>query len=607
MTIASWHSRSVFVFAVAGVALHLMAAPESRAQVRDPALAELVVPADRIPPPLSFAKRKYFLENPAAWSEFVAQLPLIPAGAPGEPESPGVRPAFGGSWQAVTTAPAALCSPELLTDGTVVAQSCSAPQWYKLTPDIKGSYATGSWSEIASLPVIGGTQYAPLYTAAAVLPDGRLIIMGGEYNQGNDAWTNLGAIYNPLTNEWTAVTPYSGMNGQCTTLPEGGLGGCIGDAQSVVLPNGTFMLGSCCNNPDIDVLLNATTLGWTTTGAPSVGGDKYQDEQGYELLPNGKVLTVDIWSDKGLSANPTGAELYTPSTGTWSNTGSTPASLVDPYQCGNFEIGPAAQRPDGTLVGFGANSGCSALVTANGAAAAADPTAIYDVSAGTWTAGPKVPEVCTASGNFPTKFCTLADAPAAVLPDGNILFAAASGYAVASGTQFFEFTSATSTPANSIKQVASQPGASGSASYIYDFLVLPTGEVFSTNFSATPQIYVPTGSPDASWAPTITTAPSTVVAGATYQISGAQFNGLTQGGYYGDDYQGATNYPLVRITNSSTGDVFYARTFGHSHDVHRAGCVRRDEFHIAREYCAGCQQSGRSCQRHSVGTDRQLP
>ena len=29
---------------------------------------------------------------------------------------------------------------------------------------------------------------------------------------------------------------------------------------------------------------------------------------------------------------------------------------------------------------------------------------------------------------------------------------------------------------------------------------------------------------------------------------------------YGDDYQAATNFPLVRITNLSTGDVFYSRT-----------------------------------------------
>jgi hypothetical protein len=33
---------------------------------------------------------------------------------------------------------------------------------------------------------------------------------------------------------------------------------------------------------------------------------------------------------------------------------------------------------------------------------------------------------------------------------------------------------------------------------------------------------------------------------------------------FGDEYQNATNYPLVRITNNSTGHVFYARTHDHS-------------------------------------------
>ncbi|HTZ81580.1 MAG TPA: hypothetical protein VMB66_00220 [Candidatus Acidoferrales bacterium] len=30
------------------------------------------------------------------------------------------------------------------------------------------------------------------------------------------------------------------------------------------------------------------------------------------------------------------------------------------------------------------------------------------------------------------------------------------------------------------------------------------------------------------------------------------------------EYETATNYPLVRITNNSTGHVFYARTHNHS-------------------------------------------
>jgi hypothetical protein len=96
-----------------------------------------------------------------------------------------------------------------------------------------------------------------------------------------------------------------------------------------------------------------------------------------------------------------------------------------------------------------------------------------------------------------------------------------------------------------------------------DLLLLPTGEVLVTLFKA--QLYTSsnmTFSP--SWAPRITTYPGTVVRGLTYKISGQQFNGMSQASGLGDDWNNATNYPLVRITNQSTGHVFYARTHDHS-------------------------------------------
>ena len=48
--------------------------------------------------------------------------------------------------------------------------------------------------------------------------------------------------------------------------------------------------------------------------------------------------------------------------------------------------------------------------------------------------------------------------------------------------------------------------------------------------------------------------------GGSNKIYGIRFNGVTQGAAYGDDAQDNTNYPLVRITNSATGVVTYART-----------------------------------------------
>ena len=98
-------------------------------------------------------------------------------------------------------------------------------------------------------------------------------------------------------------------------------------------------------------------------------------------------------------------------------------------------------------------------------------------------------------------------------------------------------------------------------------LVLPTGQIFYTladGFTKDAEIYTAKGTSQKAWAPTITTAPSSVTRGSTYKISGTQFNGLTHGAAYGDDAQMNSSYPLVRITNNATKHVFYARTHDHS-------------------------------------------
>jgi hypothetical protein len=531
------NSSSIIGLCVAAIAAMLIAAPEGRAQSEG-----------TIPPPLSYPRAQYFMKNPEAWSQFLAGLPQGPT-AESKAAGRTVPPKSGGTWTAVTTAPAPLANPLLLTDGTVIASRVDAPQWFKLTPDINGSYSNGTWSRIATLPVIDGTQYAPLYHSSAVLPDGRVIIMGGEYNGGNNpVWTNMGAIYDPVANAWTSVSPPPGWSYFTNGT------GVIGDSESVVLADGTFMQAACCLLPDGNALLDAASLTWSNTGAPRLG-NFYQDEQGYNLLPDGNVLTIDIWTDFDFntfesSGNPTNAEQYEPKLGLWVRAGNTPVSLVDPYECGNFEIGPAVMRPDGSLVAFGGNTGCKE------AASQVNPTAIYATGAGTWSAGPNVPAVCGKDG---TRNCDLADAPAALLPNGNILFAASAGYGD-SPTHFFEYTKN-----DAIDQVAdTQFYSTTSGAYYYNFVVLPNGQILSTDFSKIAEVYTPTGAPRAAWAPAITSCPTAVNPGGYYKISGTQFNGLSQGADYGDDVQAATNYPLVRITNSTTGHVFYARTANHS-------------------------------------------
>lgn len=485
-----------------------------------------------VPPPLSTRTSAALAANPAArealWQRLATQS-----------QTPAASSRFttttGGTWAAVATAPAGLTSPLLLTDGTVIAADGDTARWYKLTPDANGNYATGHWAAIASLPVIGTTQYAPLYHASAVLPDGRAIIMGGEYNgTGTEVWTSLGAIYDPVANSWSAVAAPSGSSWKN-----------IGDAESIVLANGQFMLGACCADPTADAILNPLKLSWSSTNGPAGdNGAAYQDEQGYELLPNGKVLTIDVWAN---GVNATNTELYTPKTKTWASAGSTPVSLVDPTTCGNYEIGPAVLRGDGTLVAFGGNTGCVSGATT-------DPTAIYNVTKSTWTAGPSLPATC---GSASKTACTMADAPAALEPDGAILMAASAGYGNAP-THFFEFL-----PNNTIQQVSDPLHYSGSSgSYYYNFLVLPNGQILMTDFSAIAEVYTPASGPAAGLAPLVTTTFATLTHGNTYKIQGKQLSGRSQGAYYGDDAQMATNYPLVRLTITATGHVFYARTTG---------------------------------------------
>jgi hypothetical protein len=95
-------------------------------------------------------------------------------------------------------------------------------------------------------------------------------------------------------------------------------------------------------------------------------------------------------------------------------------------------------------------------------------------------------------------------------------------------------------------------------------LELPSGQILFSDFTTNMQVFTPAGTYEAAWQPTITSVPATLTPGDTYAISGTQFNGLSQGAMYGDDGQMASNYPLVRLVSTATGNVYYCRTHGHS-------------------------------------------
>jgi hypothetical protein len=391
-----------------------------------------------------------------------------------------------------------------MTDGTVLAQGYGDSDWWKLTPDNTGSYVNGTWAQVASLP----TGYSPEAFASAVLADGRLLITGGEYNFLNFTLTNLGAIYDPATNTWTNLLPPKSWK-------------YIGDSPATVLPNGNFLVG----NKLTTKMQQYTPSTGKWTARPPKGKADFDAEEGWTLLADGTILTADVLDAPN-------SEIYSYTGKHWTTAGSTIVDLhsPSPFGCLQYgpkgkkcyyppgEIGPQILRPDGTV--FAAGSYTS---TGSGAG----HTAIYDSLTAKWTTGPDFPNGDNAGDSF-----------AALLPNGDVLVEGDSG-------RGYLFDGSHLTATNSV------PGA---------LMVLPTGQILV----AGGEVYNGPGTYQTSWQPAITSCPTTVTRGSTYSISGTQFNGLSQANSFGDEYQTATNYPLLRITNNSTSHVFYAKTHGHS-------------------------------------------
>ena len=434
-----------------------------------------------------------------------------------------------GAWTPLANqAPEPIGTTLLLTDGTVLAQGTygvhtdgtsddgTSAHWFKLTPDAQGSYANGTWTKLADM------NHQRLYYASAVLRNGQVLVAGGEYTEAGYVDTNTAEIYDPLANVWTAISGPTGW-------------GNIGDAPVKTLFDGTLLLGSITSNHT--ALYDYTANAWTAGGDAAAGND----EASWALLPDQTVLSLDI------SRSPF-AEKYVPSSNSWVSAGKSP---VDVVQTSSNEIGPGVLLANGKCFFIGATG----------------HTALYTMPAspslpGTWQAGPDFP--ADGSGT-PGALLEAKDAPACLMVNGNVLSVVAphaDGNVYPNGQQFFEYTPDPKGGAGTLAQApdagldsASTPAFTGR------MLALPSGQVLYSNFNSQLVLYTPDGGPDPSWSPTVFGI--TAHADGSFQVTGTQFNGLSEGAYYGDDASQSTNYPLVRLTDGS-GVVTYARTFNHS-------------------------------------------
>jgi hypothetical protein len=430
-----------------------------------------------------------------------------------------------GTWtQVAHPAPGQVSLMLLLSDGTVMAaNSVTSSNWYRLTPDIHGSYVNGTWSTLAAM------RDTRLYYSSEILTDGRVFVAGGEDGTG----TARAEVYDPLSNIWRpAPVPLSLLNPN-NSSPEVGAKQGFYDSESKILPDGSVLV------PPVGAMNVGGTLIYypasnTWSNGPIFFRDGYpdQDEASWVKLPDNSILTIDPVG--------TNSERFIPALNEWINDANVPIPI---YSTVGGEIGPALLLADGRAFFLG-GSGHTAFYTPSG-----------NTNPGTWAAGPDIP------GGLTTP-----DAAAAMMVNGKVLCAVGPALFTDSGgtvqytgpTSFYEFDPV----ANSFTATGTPSGSTENyAPFETCMLDLPDGTVLYSRFSTTLRVYQPDATPLSAGKPVIRTI--TESNDGSYLLTGTLLNGISEGAAYGDDAQMNSDYPLIRLTNSA-GNVYYARTYNWS-------------------------------------------
>ena len=298
----------------------------------------------------------------------------------------------------------------------------------------------GSDSEpLAGWSLTGSMETRRHGHTATLLPDGRVLVVGGQDIEGN---VLAGAeVYDPIAGTWTYTGPLStGRYAHTATLLANGQVLVIGGQDS-----GDFSLTSA-------EIYDPATGAWTPTGSLAILRCRHTAT----LLPDGRVLVAGgyYWADPG-DQSLDSAEVYDPATGTWTPTGSLWAARHDHT---------ATLLPDGRVLATGGYNGANALATAE----------IYNPATGTWTP----------TGSLQT---ARHGHTATLLPDGRVL--AAGGYANGSSLASAELYG----PAD---ETWSPAGALAAARHAHTATLLPDGRVLAaggvaSDYLASAEVYDP--------------------------------------------------------------------------------------------------------------------
>lgn len=389
----------------------------------------------------------------------------------------------------------------LLSDGTVMCQNSGNTGWYRLTPDIHGSYGNGTWSTLAPM------NDSRRYYGSQVLRDGRVYVAGGEYGTGGGRME----IYDPVANIWT----------RGPDAPNSPIDSC-----TETLPNGNILQGNAGTDTRIyDVNLNTFSASITALGG--------QDEPSWVKLQDGSIITL----------TGTTSERFIPALNKWVADSDVPTTLFG----WGYEIGAGVLLPNGKIFYIGGTNH-TAIYTPWTTNAAGIYTPAGTTNAGVWTAGPDIPNNLGA-----------VDAPAAMLVNGNVLCALGTDLNFGSTTYFYEYNYIS----NTFTQVSSLTGGltDNVAPYGTTMLDLPDGSVLYSGHGSQLYLYKPGGSPLTNGMPVILSATTNL--DGSFHVTGTQFTGISEGAYYGDDSQMNSDYPVARITNAA-GNVLYCRTYNWS-------------------------------------------
>jgi N-acetylneuraminic acid mutarotase len=215
---------------------------------------------------------------------------------------------------------------------------------------------TGKWK------VTGSMAYPRYYPTATLLPNGKVLVAGGNKLGGD---LSSAEIYDPATETWT--------NTGSMTIPRM-------EATATLLTNGKVLVVGGVNQPGAELYDPAAGV-WTVTGSMSEARRAHTAT----LLPNGKVLVAGGVAAEGVISS---AELYDPDTGAWMKVG-----RMATARAGHT----ATLLPDGKV-----------LVTGGGLFT--DSTELYQPDTGTWVDGGEMSEARDQH-------------TATLLPDGTVLVA----------------------------------------------------------------------------------------------------------------------------------------------------------------------------------------